>query len=263
MASPQKNSPDMTVLITVVDAKGSAPREAGTCMMVTLDSQSGTIGGGRLEFEAVNQARKLLADPVTNTLTQKYALGPLLEQCCGGSVVLDLSKMSLAEASKAINAPPPELNLYMFGAGHVGKAVANALAPLSFNMVWTDSRKGEFPDKVPQHCTQNVSDDPVAVVEGAKPGAMFLVFTHSHQLDYKITAAVLARGDASYCGLIGSVTKRARFEKRLLNEPGITPKKLEMLTCPIGVPGIEGKEPEVIAASAAAQLLQVKAAYET
>lgn len=228
-------------------------------MMVTLDSQSGTIGGGRLEFEAVNQARKLLADPVTNTLTQKYALGPLLEQCCGGSVVLELSKMPMGDASKAIKSPPPATNLYMFGAGHVGKAVANALAPLSFNIVWTDAREGEFPDNLPPNCTKNVSDDPMAVVQGAKAGTMFLVFTHSHQLDYDITTAVLARGDAIYCGLIGSATKRARFEKRMLDESGITTKKLGTLTCPIGVPGIEGKEPEVIAASVVAQLLHVKA----
>lgn len=256
--STQKNSPNTAVLITVAEAKGSAPREAGTRMVVTADSQTGTIGGGRLEFEAVNQARKLLADPVTNTLTQKYALGPLLEQCCGGSVVLDLSKMSLDEASKAIKSPQPDMNLYMFGAGHVGRAAARALAPLPFNTAWTDSRDGEFPDEIPRGCTRNISDNPVAVVEGAQPGSMFLVFTHSHQLDYEIIAAVLARGDAVYCGLIGSATKRARFEKRLLDEPGVTLKNLEMLTCPIGVPGIGGKEPEIIAASVAAQLLVVQ-----
>lgn len=245
----------LTVLITVAETRGSAPREAGTRMAVTADSQHGTIGGGRLEFEAVNQARKLLEDPLTNSLTQKYALGPLLEQCCGGSVVLELSKMPLVEALDAVKSAGPWANLYMFGAGHVGRAVAKAIAPLGFNTLWTDSRESEFPGEIPPGCTKNISADPVAVVEGAKPGSMFLVFTHSHQLDYAITAAVLARGDALYCGLIGSKTKRARFEKRMLDEAGIDESRLASLTCPIGVPGIEGKEPEIIAASVAAQLL--------
>jgi len=244
-----------SVLITVAETKGSAPREAGTCMAVTADSQHGTIGGGRLEFEAINQAHKLLADPLTNSLTQKYALGPLLEQCCGGSLVLDLSKMPLDKALDAIKPSGPGVNLYMFGAGHVGRAVAKAIAPLGFNTVWTDGRAGEFPETMPDGCAKNVSDDPVEVVAGAKPGAMFLVFTHSHQLDYAITAAVLGRGDGLYCGLIGSSTKRARFEKRMLDETGIDKSSLTSLTCPIGVPGIDGKEPEIIAASVAAQLL--------
>lgn len=247
------------VLIEVTEKKGSAPREVGTCMVVTADSQTGTIGGGRLEFEAVGQARKLLADPLTASLTQKYALGPLLEQCCGGSVVLELTKMPIQASLNAIKGDAPATNLYMFGAGHVGRAVASAIAPLGFNTLWTDGRESEFPEAIPADAVKNVSDEVVAVVQNAKPGSMFLVFTHSHQLDYDITAAVLARGDAVYCGLIGSATKRVRFEKRLLDASDITPEKLAMLTCPIGVPGIGGKEPEVIAASVAAQLLQVKA----
>ena len=251
----QQNISDKAVLVTIADTKGSAPRETGTCMVVAVDSQQGTIGGGRLEFEAVEQARKLLCDPMTNTLTQKYALGPLLEQCCGGSVVLELAKMQSDTAYAALKGPKALADLYMFGAGHVGKAVARALAPLPFKIIWTDSREVEFPADIPAGCTRNVSDDSVVIVKSAKPGSMFLVFTHSHQLDYEITSAVLARGDAVYCGLIGSATKRARFEKRMLDEAGIGENRLALLTCPIGMPGIDGKEPEVIAASVAAQLL--------
>lgn len=226
--------------------------------MATADGQQGTIGGGRLEFEAIKQARKLLADPEQATLTQKYALGPLLEQCCGGSVVLELNKVGANAALEAIKGPNAETQVYMFGAGHVGRAVAQALAPLAFNIEWVDSRADEFPEQIPTAAHKVISDDPVAIIQDAKPGAMFLVFTHSHQLDYEITAAVLARGDAVYCGLIGSATKRARFEKRLLDEAGIDRVRLASLTCPIGVQGINGKEPEVIAASVAAQLLVVQ-----
>jgi len=246
------------VLITVAEAKGSAPREAGTCMFVTSDGQSGTIGGGRLEYEAVDQARKLLAEPDTRSLTQKYALGPLLEQCCGGSVVIGLDRMAEADARARMARQGEGARLYMFGAGHVGRAVATALAPLDFSTLWTDSREGEFPSAIPSGCQKKVSDDAVAVVEAAKPGSMFLIFTHSHQLDYDITAAVLTRGDAAYCGLIGSKTKRARFENRMLRERVVDEVGLKALTCPIGVPGIAGKEPEVIAASVVAQLLTLK-----
>lgn len=258
MVLSRKNSSDEAVLITISEAMGSAPREAGTQMVVTADGQHGTIGGGRLEFEAIIQARKLLADPTKKTLTQKYALGPLLEQCCGGSVVLELKKMNANAAHDAIKRPAAETQVYMFGAGHVGRAVVQALAPLAFNIVWIDSRADEFPDHIPASVTKVVSDDYVSIVQSANKGSMFLVITHSHQLDYEITAAVLARGDAFYCGLIGSATKRARFEKRLLDEAGIDQMQLASLTCPIGVPGIKGKEPEVIAASVAAQLLVVQ-----
>ena len=245
----------LAVLVTITEAKGSAPRTEGTRMLVTASGQEGTIGGGRLEYEATSQARKLLADPEKTKLVQQYALGPLLEQCCGGSVVLELEKMAPSIARDQLSEKAPGASLYMFGAGHVGRAVATALAPLDFKTVWVDSREAEFPSVVPSGCKQQVTEDPLAIVQAAVPDAFYLVFTHSHQLDYDITAAVLARGDARYCGLIGSKTKRARFENRMLRERVIDETGLPRLTCPIGVPGIAGKEPEVIAASVVAQLL--------
>jgi xanthine dehydrogenase accessory factor len=145
----------------------------------------------------------------------------------------------------------------MFGAGHVGRAVAAALAPLPFDVTWVDARADEFPEHVPLNHTKHVSEDCSGFVDAAPPGALYLVFTHSHQMDYELTAKILGRGDAVYCGLIGSKTKRARFENRLLKERVVSEEDLPKLTCPIGVPGISGKEPEVIAASVAAQLLMV------
>lgn len=243
------------VRVTVTETKGSAPRDAGTSMWVTAEGQHGTIGGGKLEFQAAEQARKLLASDTQTSATQTYALGPLLDQCCGGSVVLTLEKMPeatyLAKGEMTKRHP-----LYMFGAGHVGRAVYRALAPLPFDLHWFDERTDEFPPVECEHVTIHGLPDPMAAVNAAPHGALYLIFTHSHPLDYELVKAVLARGDARYCGLIGSKTKRARFENKLLRERVVSEAGLEALTCPIGVAGIDGKEPEVIAAGVAAQLLQ-------
>lgn len=244
------------VLIVVEETKGSAPREAGTRMWVDARGIQGTIGGGNLEFQVIEQAHKLLADDTLTELTQNYALGPLLEQCCGGSVVLSLAKKPLTDRMVLMADHRALAQLYMFGAGHVGKAVMAAIHKLPFRVTWVDERAHEFPSFVPKHASTVTDRDPVAVVESAPAGSLFLIFTHSHQLDYAITAAVLARGDARYCGLIGSKTKRARFENRMLKERLITEEDLPGLTCPIGVEGVTGKEPEIIAAAVAAQLLQ-------
>jgi xanthine dehydrogenase accessory protein XdhC len=247
---------ELGVLITVEETQGSAPREAGAAMWVDARGVQGSVGGGNLEFQAIEQARKLLSDAGKLEVVQKYALGPLLEQCCGGSVVLKLMKRPLAEREALLayrRAPAP---LYMFGAGHVGRAVAQALRPLPFRITWVDSRPREFPNFMPRNAVKVTSEDTGSIVVRAPKGCLFLIFTHSHQLDYEIAAAVLKRGDARFCGLIGSATKRARFETRLLREEGIGEADLETLTCPIGIEGVTGKEPEVIAAAVAAQLLQ-------
>lgn len=249
----------MGILVTIKETKGSVPREAGTTMWIEAARTEGTIGGGNLEFQAIEQARKLLAMPDKSEATQKYALGPLLEQCCGGSVVLSLEKMSRGNgvaARKKAMAAETRYPLYVFGAGHVGKAVVNAVSPLPFKVVWVDQRAHEFPTDVRDIVAQDHTSNPVDVVEAAESGALFLIFTHSHQLDYEIAAAALKRGDARYVGLIGSETKRARFESHVRKDGVLNDEELKGLTCPIGVSGIEGKEPEVIAAAVAAQLLQ-------
>lgn len=250
---------DMVVRVTVRETKGSAPRDAGATMWVTKNSTDGTIGGGNLEFQAIDQARKLLDADGETSRTQTYALGPLLDQCCGGSVVLSLDKMSAVEARSAQGAGVEmraRYPLFMFGAGHVGRAVYRAIEPLPFRLHWHDTRASEFPNVSGDHVTVDHEADPLKVVAGAPEGALYLVFTHSHPLDYDIVKAVLVRGDARYCGLIGSKTKRARFENRLLGERVVDEAALKSLTCPIGIKGITGKEPEIIAASVAAQLLQ-------
>lgn len=145
--------------------------------------------------------------------------------------------------------------LYLFGAGHVGRALVRALAPLSFRVTWVDSRADAFPAELPEDVTAERVDPPRFAVEHAPAGAFYLVMTHSHPLDEEVCEAVLRRDDIGYLGLIGSATKRARFIKRLAAK-GITEARLEALHCPIGLPGIVGKDPAVIAASVTADLLR-------
>ena len=147
-------------------------------------------------------------------------------------------------------------HVLLFGAGHVGKAIVRAFAPLPFRITWIDSRSDAFPQDLPPQVGKIVSASPPGEVPGAPPGTLYLVMTHSHPLDLEICAQVLRRGDFGFLGLIGSETKRARFASRL-RAIGIPPHTLSRLNCPIGVPGIGSKEPAVIATAVAAQLLIV------
>jgi xanthine dehydrogenase accessory protein XdhC len=247
------------ILVTILEARGSTPREAGTRMIVGAATLEGTIGGGQLELRAITAARAMLAaDDAERRLTMP--LGPSLAQCCGGSVTLRLERMTpatearLAGDAAAARARLPQVLL--FGAGHVGRALMRALAPLPLRLGWIDERADAFPPDWPAAIEARWLREPVQAIIEAQPGAHVIVMTHSHPRDLDIVAAALERGDLGYVGLIGSATKRARFERRL-GDLGIPQERIRGLVCPIGVPGIESKEPAVIAASVAAQLLQV------
>ena len=147
-------------------------------------------------------------------------------------------------------------HLVLFGAGHVGAAIVRALADLPCHVTWVDERDDMFPATVPANAQIEATDVPEAVVDAAAPGTSYLVMTHSHALDQRLSEHILKRGDALWFGLIGSKTKRMQFEHRLL-ERGVARERLKGMTCPVGVPGIAGKAPAVIAASVCAQLLQV------
>lgn len=233
------------VLVTVMEAKGSTPREAGTKMVVTADAQFGTIGGGNLEFEAIAEARKILDTAAVTMAVKDYPLGPKLAQCCGGAVSVLLESFI-----------PTGKKLYLFGAGHVGREVVSVLSALPIDIIWVDSRAEEFPATLPANCTRHVTSAPLAVAADIDDHAYVLVMTHNHDLDYDIVRSVMQRGRFAYLGLIGSATKRARFEKRLVVD-GVAPDDLPRMVCPIGLQGITGKHPREIAIATAAQLLHL------
>jgi len=325
------------MLVTVMDVRGSAPRECGAKMLVTASELIGTIGGGQLEYQCARIACERLADDGAGaTFVHRFPLGSNCGQCCGGvvevlfenvtavgwvpellalydervpfvlatafaaegaawklvvpaeecrgygassegvqAVAADLARQMLAEpspAAKRLQLKAPEhfslllepvmsssFNLALFGAGHVGSAVVATMAGLDCNIRWIDSRRDIFPDKVPANVTCLESDKPPGEVAAMPANAYYLVMTHSHPLDFDICSRILARGDFAYCGLIGSVSKRRRFEKQMRKQ-GMPAAALDRLTCPIGLPGIDSKKPEAIAIAVAAELLQKQAA---
>jgi xanthine dehydrogenase accessory factor len=242
--------------VRVAQARGSAPREAGARMLVGARQVAGTVGGGHLELQAIELARAMLAAGETLPREKHYPLGPALGQCCGGAVTLAFEPLTDAVLAHW-PAPEPRFDLQLYGAGHVGRAIVNLLSGIDCRVQWIDERDVEFPDgPLPPHIEKVCVDAVEGEVDIAEPGAFYLVLTHNHDLDMRITEAVLRRGDFGFLGLIGSQTKRARFLHRF-EARGIPAEVLSRMTCPIGIAGIEGKEPEVIAVSVVAQLLQV------
>jgi xanthine dehydrogenase accessory factor len=257
----------------------------------------GTIGGGQLEFRMLDSAREMLAQGRGPAQIVDQALGPDLGQCCGGRVKIlietfdqrdleDLAPLVEAEAEGRLFEVECRLEegrvtrelasvvgdsrgtrwrethgeartpVLLFGAGHVGRALVLSLAPLPFSVRWLDDREDAFPSHLPLNAKAIRMRDPEAEIAEAVPGSLVLVMTHDHPLDMAITAAALKR-DFPYVGLIGSATKRARFEKRF-RELALPEERIRSLACPIGLTGIVDKDPAVIAASVTAQLLQVR-----
>lgn len=325
--------------VLVAHVRGSAPRAAGACMLVSRDGIEGSIGGGRLEWQGIAAARALLADagaPAARLL--RLVLGAELGQCCGGAVELWIERYVAADlpllramasagnrgqrarlrvhivqtdttrdsvVRELTYAPPttpksdgrsegstrrrsnppmaattPELRrdangitlveplpaplppVWLYGAGHVGQALARVLAELPFALTWIDARAALLPATIPANVDLRVEADPVAGVSAAPPGSRFVVMTHDHGLDYRLCRAILARGDCGFAGLIGSASKAARFRSRLARDDGFDAATIARLQCPIGVAGITSKWPAAIAVAVAAQLLRTLPAGE-
>ncbi len=253
---------ERVVHVMVERAQGSTPREAGAAMLV-LESGDfhGTIGGGALEWEALHLARTLFKPRHAALVTHDFPLGPELAQCCGGRMTVRFELFTPADAARIVERAAFEdtrgmTSLALFGAGHVGRALVLALAPLPFQVRWIDSRVDAFPALAPTNVDMHAPANPVAEIDGLADGAFVLVMTHSHPLDLAIVSQALARG-FPFVGLIGSATKRARFEGRM-RDTGLSDAARQRLVCPVGIEGIDGKEPAIIAASMAAALLRAR-----
>lgn len=249
------------VLVNIAATGGSTPRDAGAMMLVSRDTIAGSIGGGRLEYLAMEKARSLLDDPAgTGTTRETIKLGPEIGQCCGGSADLEFVRDEVEAVSRLETAGDGEAPLVViFGAGHTGMALARALAPLPLRVKLADSRPG-FLEDTPAGIEAIATALPESLVSGAPAGSAFVVMTHDHYLDFAITAEALDRGDAAYAGMIGSGTKRAVF-RRWMAENGYDPELCANLTCPIGSWPADtrndrtvDKRPEVIAALVAGEL---------
>ena len=251
------------VLVCVSKTAGSAPRDAGAFMRVSLNATLGSVGGGHLEFQAIDEARQWLlklteksavASSLKASWVQRSALGPSLGQCCGGVAWLSYEYLHTESDWEKRRADlEPELwPVFLFGGGHVGQAVAQALAPLPFSLTWVDSRDG-YADL----CV----DLPQEEILHAPSKSLVLIMSHSHAEDLEIVKSCLRRRQKEplslpFIGLIGSQTKWARFRHQLQAQ-GFAEADYQAVTCPIGLSHIPGKEPAVIAALVAAQLLGI------
>ena len=254
-------------LVSVHATRGSVPRESGTWMAVFAHEVVGTIGGGQLEFQAIDEARRRLdcagsaGKVATPESPIRYALGPNLGQCCGGEVHLLYEPVSVCDQPALCQRlAPRQFPVTLFGGGHVGRALITVMGSLPLDVLWVDSRDEIFPQSVPDNVTCEHSEPVQGAVADLKPGAAVLIMSFSHAEDLDVVAACLLRqrqkADLAFIGLIGSKTKWATFRHRLAAR-GFSDDELAGVTCPIGIEGIASKEPEVIAVSVAAQILQV------
>ena len=296
------------VRITLAEVRGSSPRECGATMLVATQSLWGTIGGGNLEWQAIERAQRWLREGRgAAAMLLELRLGPDLAQCCGGVVVLWMERLPYASLSALERLLPhrgtltaaairttcrdgridrvacaeittgcrlrrvdacieltergtdPGLPLWIFGAGHVGQAVLRALEELPlFEVRCLDSRPAMLPKPRAAHIRVQRAPEPAECIATASAGTAYLVLTHDHELDYQICAAVLARNDAHWLGLIGSASKAARFRSRLRRD-GYGEEQIQRLCSPVGLTTVPSKLPAAIAISIVAQLLTLTA----
>jgi xanthine dehydrogenase accessory factor len=234
-----------TIRVTVSGVQGSAPREVGAAMLVGAHDTQGTIGGGALEWEAMRIARQMLRDG-TGFAEHRLPLGPTLGQCCGGAVSLHF------EAALTLDRPEGA-PLWVWGAGHVGRAVVAVMAPLpQVTITWVDDGAARFPDTVPEGVETVIAADMPRLMAHAPRGAHHLILSYSHEIDLGLCHAALGHGFVS-CGLIGSDTKWARFRSRL-RALGHADAEISRIICPIGDARL-GKHPQAIAVGVAGRLL--------
>lgn len=235
------------VLVTILGSAGSAPRKSGSKMVVTADQSFDTIGGGQLEFLLIQKARELLLNNHSEPVLEHFPLGPKLGQCCGGSVSVLLEPIAACG-----------FRIALFGAGHVGHALVNVLAPLDCQITWIDSRSELFPEEVPANVQICASEQPELEVKNLPENTFVLVVTHNHQLDCAITEATLKKGQSRWLGVIGSETKAKRFRQRLEHRGTFSQSQIDHLRCPVGLESVGGRKPAEIAIAIAAEILAVQ-----
>ena len=277
--------------VVIADVKGSSPREVGAAMLIWADGQSGSIGGGALEWQATTRARALLARG--GTRFDRQSLGPDLGQCCGGAVSLltevytaanlpqgpvvarsidgsamplDVKRLLSTARSQGVLPPcqmlqgwfiepiaAPQRNIWIWGAGHVGRALVDVLSPLpDVALTWVDIATDRFPNH-PANIRTLPVPNPENAVKLAPKQAEHLIVSYSHALDLELCHRLLLH-DFRFCGLIGSASKWARFRSRLA-ALGHPPETISRITCPIGNPAF-GKHPQAIAISVGSEMLR-------
>lgn len=252
-------------LVRVAGTKGSTPRETGAWMLVSTLTTYGTIGGGQLEYMAIDKARQALGKSGDASTMLDVPLGPEIGQCCGGRVEVEIRPGDDELASGLIREAEREEamlpHFYIFGGGHVGKAIAAAVALLPVHAIVVETRASELEGIVPGVETM-LTPMPEEAVRAAPAGSAFAILTHDHALDFLIVAEALKRRDAAYVGMIGSKTKKATFRSWFLKVADGTEEEFSHLVSPIGGEAVRDKRPAVIAALAAAEIMSALTLHE-
>ncbi len=247
------------VCLRIAEVIGSAPREIGAFMLVAesvqISGQAGsalfaTIGGGQMEQTAIDAAKRMLKTDNPATETLKFALNPKSGQCCGGQVVVEATFVNHALKARLLkdNARMQKSlpSLYIFGAGHVGRALIAVLDGLPFNLHLVDTRAEQLSLCHSPNPTKHHTPLPEVLIDSAPNGSSFVITTHEHSLDFLIASAALKRIDAPYIGMIGSAAKKHQFDKWFGEN---------RLICPIGAVGLGDKRPIAIALHTASEIL--------
>ncbi|MDX8519498.1 xanthine dehydrogenase accessory protein XdhC [Mesorhizobium dulcispinae] len=265
--------PGRVALVEVAATKGSTPREAGAFMLVSASETLGTIGGGQLEYMAIDKARQMLGGRAASRAAASEAridveevcatldvpLGPEIGQCCGGRVEVLIRLVDAALAAELIGKAEAEEahlpHVYVFGGGHVGQALAASLALLPIHAVVVETR-AEALEGMPKTVESRLMPMPEAAVREAPAGSAFAILTHDHALDFLIVAEALKRNDTAYVGMIGSKTKKATFKNWFLKSAEGSEAEFNRLVSPIGGNAVKDKRPPVIAALAVAEIMK-------
>jgi xanthine dehydrogenase accessory factor len=238
------------IIATLVGVSGSTPRDSGTKMVIGSKQTYATIGGGHLEYKVIAMAHELLAENKNSQKLEHFQLGTNLGQCCGGTASVLFECFSAAS-----------VNIMLFGAGHVGKALSQILSGLPCKVTWVDSRLEQFPTQfqtskdILGNICPVVSENPIEEVAQMPTDSYYIVMTHNHQLDFDLCQKILAREDFCYLGLIASDTKWSRFKQRFSHRD-ISPALVERINCPIGLSQVSGKQPMEVAVSIAAEIIE-------
>ncbi len=232
------------VLVTIIEELGSTPRNAG---LEDGHQRQPDVRHHRWRTSGIqghgNRPAHARQRPAEHPHLERFSLGASLGQCCGGVTVLLFEPMGQVQAQIAV-----------FGAGHVGRALVPLLASLPCKVRWIDSREAEFPEHLPHGVRKIVTEEPLDEVDELPVGSYCIVMTHNHQLDLELSAAILKRNDFAYFGLIGSKTKRVKFEHRL-RDRGFDSSTLQRMRCPMGIGEVKGKLPVEIAISITGEII--------
>ena len=243
----------------LITTEGSVPRDKGTFMLISQKYIFGSIGGGQLEYDIISKSKNFLKLKKFKEVIISVPLGPSIGQCCGGYVQVKITKHKDGEESikDEDKIKKIEENLYIFGAGHIGKELSSRSIDLDFNVNLIDSREEYLKIRKKNKITNIYAKFPWLLVKNLKKNSFFIILTHSHDHDFKIINEVLSLNNFKFIGLIGSNTKMKKFENRLL-KLGHNISLINKIECPIGLKSISSKKPAEIAISIIARLLEYR-----